>query len=97
MIQRGSQLRVTTNTTSILMTRIRLAIVLALLPTLALAQTRSYRDNMAREVGRSTTSPNGTTFYDALGRTTGRSITTNGTTTVYDASGREVGRVTKGR
>ena len=76
------------------MTMIRLAIVLTLLPTVALAQTRTYRDALGREVGRSTTSGDTTTFSDALGRQRRGS---NGNVTIYDASGRQIGTITNGR
>jgi hypothetical protein len=72
----------------------RFAVLLALLPTAALAQTRTYQDASGREVGRSVTNQNGTVFYDAMGRTTGRSSTdSNGTTTIYDQMGRQVGTI----
>jgi YD repeat-containing protein len=76
------------------MTLIRLAIVLALLPSVALAQTRTYRDALGREVGRSTTSGNTTTFTNPLGQQTGRAVTSNGTTTIYDQMGRERSKIT---
>jgi hypothetical protein len=67
------------------MTMIRLALVLALLPTVALAEQRTYRDNMSREVGRSITDTKGNTvYYDNTARQTGRAVTSNGTTTIYD-------------
>ena len=68
-----------------------LAIALALLmPTDALAQSRTFYDSSGRVSGRSITGTNGaTTFYDATGRVTGRTSTSsNGTTTVYGADGR---------
>ena len=76
------------------MNMIRLTIVLALLPTVALAQTRTYRDALGRETGRSVTSPNGTTYYDAMGHNVGRSFNQNGITTIYDQIGRERGKIT---
>jgi hypothetical protein len=77
---------------------LRLAIVLALLPAGALAPTRTYRDTLGREVGRSTTSGNTTTFQDGWGHQTGRSVRNgNGNVTTYDASGRQIGTITKGR
>ena len=74
-----------------------LAIALALLmPTDALAQSRTFYDASGRVTGRSTTGSNGsTTIYDASGRVTGRTSTSsNGTTTIYDSDGRSVGTVT---
>jgi len=74
----------------------RLAVVLALLmPTDALAQSRTFYDASGRVSGRSTTGSDGsTTIYDASGRVTGRTSTSGNQTTIYDASGRNVGRVT---
>jgi YD repeat-containing protein len=64
------------------------------MPASALAQTRTYRDALGREVGRATPSGNTTTFTNPLGQQTGRAVTgSNGTTTIYDTSGREVGRI----
>ena len=74
-----------------------LAIALALLmPTEALAQSRTFYDASGRVTGRSITGSNGsTTIYDASGRVTGRTSTSsNGTTTIYDSDGRRVGSVT---
>ena len=82
----------TTNTKAIA----RLAIVLMLMPTAALAQSRTFYDSSGRVSGRSITDSSGsTTIYDASGRVTGRTSTSsNGTATIYDASGRNVGSVT---
>jgi YD repeat-containing protein len=73
------------------------AVLLAMLmPTDALAQSRTFYDSSGRMSDRSNTGTNGsTTFYDASGRVTGRSsIGSNGTTTFYDANGRRVGTLT---
>jgi YD repeat-containing protein len=71
-------------------------IVLALLmPTDALAQSRTFYGADGRVTGRSITGSSGaTTIYDASGRVTGRTSTSGNQTTIYDASGRTVGRVT---
>ena len=74
-----------------------LAALLALLiPTDALAQSRTYYDGSGRVTARSTTGTNrATTYYDASGRVTARTSTNStGTTTTYDASGRRVGTIT---
>ena len=73
-----------------------LLVLIALLPTGALAQSRTFYGADGRVTGRSTTDSAGsTTIYDASGRVTGRSSTSsNGTTTIYDASGRQVGSTT---
>ena len=74
--------------------------MLALLPTVALAQQQRQRPSrmptVARLAARSADGRN-TTFYDAMGRNTGRSVTSGGTTTVYDQMGRQLGNITKGR
>jgi hypothetical protein len=74
-----------------------LAIVGALLlPTAALAQTKShtFRDASGRAIGRSVTDTKGNaTYYDSMGRNTGRSVTSGGTTTVYDQMGRQTGTI----
>ena len=67
-----------------------LAIMLAL-PTAALAQSRTYQDNMSRETGRSVTSGNNAARHDAMDRNTGRSVTSGDRTIVYDRMGRQVG------
>jgi hypothetical protein len=78
--------------------KVMAALALALLPTAALAQTHTFQDTKRREIGRSITNQNGTTYYDAMGRNIGRSVNQNGTTTIYDVSGRRVGSIrTKGR
>ena len=65
-----------------------------LLPTAALAQQRTFRDAMGREVGRSVSDTKGnTTFYDAAGRNTGRLVTNGNTTTTYDNFGRHTGSI----
>ena len=76
-----------------------LAIALALLPTVALAepQRQTFKDANGRELGRSVSDGRNTTFYDAMSRRTGRSVTSGGTTIVYDNMGRQVGNITKGR
>ena len=73
-----------------------LAIVLSLISSDVLAQSRTYYDSSGKVSGRSTTDSAGaTTFYDASGRVTGRSsINSSGTATFYDASGRQTGSVT---
>jgi hypothetical protein len=60
---------------------------------LAGAQSRqTYRDNMGREVGRSTTDARGnTTFYNPLGQQTGRAVTNGNSTTYRDNMGRQTG------
>ena len=70
--------------------------LVALMPTTALAQGRTYYGADGRVTGRSTTDSQGsTTFYDASGRVSGRTSTdSQGTTTIYDASGRRTGSVT---
>ena len=73
---------------------VRLAIVLALLPTVALAQTHSFQDTKGREIGRSVTKRNGTTYYDAMGRNIRRSVTHGNTTTIYENLGRRTGSIT---
>ena len=74
-----------------------LAIALALLmPTDALAQSRTFYGVDGRVTGRSTTDSGGsTTFYDASGSITGRSSTSGNQTTIYGSDGRRVGTVTK--
>jgi YD repeat-containing protein len=67
-----------------------------LMPTHALAQSRTFHDSSGRVSGRSITGTTGsTTYYDASGRVTARASTgSNGTTTIYGADGRRVGTVT---
>ena len=74
-----------------------LAIVLALLmPTDALAQSRTFYDSSGRVSGRSTTDSDGsTTYYNASGRVTGRRSTGGDTMTIYGADGRVVVTVTQ--
>jgi hypothetical protein len=75
-----------------------LAIALALLmPTDALAQSRTFYDASGRVSGRSITGSSGsTTLYDASGCVTGRASTSsNCTTTIYGSDGCRVGTVTK--
>ena len=86
----------TPSTTSTKKAIARLAIVLVLMPTAALAQSRTFYDASGRVTGRSTSGSNGsTTIYDASGRVTGRTSTgSNGTTTIYGSDGRRVGSVT---
>jgi YD repeat-containing protein len=71
-------------------------LLIALAPTTALAEQRSYYDASGRSVGKSSTDSQGTTtFYDSRGNVTGRASTdTQGTTTIYDPTGRDVGRTT---
>ena len=73
-----------------------LAIALALLmPTDALAQSRTFYGVDGRVTGRSATDSGGsTTFYDASGRIAGRSSTNGNQTTIYGSDGRRVGTVT---
>ncbi len=74
------------------------ALVMALLmPTAALAQSRTFYGADGRAAARSTTDSSGsTTIYGADGRVTGRTSTSsNGTTTIYGSDGRRVGTVTK--
>jgi len=76
------------------MTKILLALALALLATEASAQSRQYYDSSGKSLGRSSTDSQGTTtFYDAGGRITGRASKSGDTTTVYDDRGRNVGRI----
>ena len=71
------------------------AIVLMLMPTDALAQSRTFYGADGRVAGRSTTGSNGaTTFYDASGKVTGRSSTSGNQTTIYGCDGRRTGTVT---
>jgi YD repeat-containing protein len=73
-----------------------LTIVLALLmPTDALAQSRTFYGMDGRVTGRLATDSGGsTTFYDASGRIAGRSSTSGNQTTIYGSDGRRVGTVT---
>ena len=74
-----------------------LTIALALLmPTDALAQSRTFYDASGRVTGRSITGSNdSTTIYDASGRVTGRTSTgSNGTTTIYGSDGRKADTIT---
>lgn len=75
------------------------AIVLALLPTAAMAEPlrKTFKDANGREVGRSVSDGRNTTFYDAMGRNTGRSVTSGNNIITYDNMGRQTGTVTKGR
>ena len=59
--------------------------------------TRTFHDNMGREVGRATTNGSTTTFRDNFGRETGRAVKSGNGTTFYDNFGREVGRASRGR
>jgi YD repeat-containing protein len=72
------------------------AIVLMVMPTGVLAQSRTFYGADGRVTGRSSTNSSGaTTIYDANGRVTGRTSSgSSGTTTIYDAGGRSVGTVT---
>jgi hypothetical protein len=73
-----------------------LAIALALLmPTDALAQSRTFYGVDGRVTGRSATDSGGsTTFYDASGSIAGRSATSGNQTMIYGSDGRRVGTVT---
>ena len=73
-----------------------LLVLAALLPTGALAQSRTYYGADGRVSRRSITDSGGAvTFYGADGRVTGRAVTdSQGTTSIYDASGRKTGSVT---
>ena len=73
-----------------------LLVLVALLPTAALAQQRTIYGPDGKVTGRVTTDSQGsTTIYDAAGRVTGRtSIDSQGTTTLYGSDGRKVGTVT---
>jgi YD repeat-containing protein len=73
-----------------------LTIALALLmPTDALAQSRTFYGVDGKVTGRSATDSGGsTTFYDASGRIAGRSSTSGNQTTIYGSDGRRVGTVT---
>jgi hypothetical protein len=81
------------------MTIARLAILLlALLPTAALAESRTFYDSDGRLSGRSISSGNATTYYGRDGKVTGRSTTSGNQTTIYGRDGRRIGTVTtKGR
>jgi hypothetical protein len=59
------------------------------------ADTRTFKDSMGREIGRSTTHGNTTTFRDSMGRETGRAVRSGNGTTFYDNFGRETGRSLK--
>lgn len=74
-------------------------VLLALLPSAALAQQQTIYGPDGRVQGRVTTDSAGSkTIYDASGRVSGRTSTgSNGTTTIYDAGGRNVGSVTNER
>jgi YD repeat-containing protein len=71
-------------------------VLLALLPSAALAQQSTIYGPDGKVTGRVATDSQGsTTIYDAAGRVTGRTSTdSQGTTTIYDASGRKAGSVT---
>jgi YD repeat-containing protein len=72
-----------------------LAVVLILMPTEAMAQSRTFYDASGRVTGRSTTGSGGaTTIYGADGRVTGRTSTSGNQTTIYGSDGRRVGTVT---
>jgi hypothetical protein len=51
--------------------------------------TRTFKDSMGREIGRSTTHGNTTTFQDNMGRDTGRAVRSGSGTTFYDSMGRQ--------
>jgi YD repeat-containing protein len=72
----------------------KIAILLILiLPTAALAQSRTYYDVGGRVIGRSTAdSQRSTTYYDAGGRVSARPSTSGNTTTTYSAGGRVIQR-----
>jgi YD repeat-containing protein len=73
-------------------------LVLLLIPTDAMAQSRSFYGADGRLTGRSTTGSNGaTTFFNASGKVTGRSSTSGNQTTIYGSDGRRVGTVTTTR
>jgi YD repeat-containing protein len=76
--------------------RFIVALLALLVSDAAVAQQRTYRDSMGRNIGRSITDTRGnTTSYDAMGRNTGRSVTdSRGNTTFYDSFGRNTGRST---
>ena len=86
----------TPNTTSNTKAIASLAIVLASLPTAALAQQQhqTFRDGNGRTLGRSSSDTKGNTiYYDNMGRNTGRSVTHGNSTTAYDQMGRETGNI----
>jgi YD repeat-containing protein len=69
---------------------------LLILPTAALAQSRTYYDAGGRVIGRSATdSQRSTTYYDAGGRVSARASSSGNTTTIYDAAGRRTGTISK--
>lgn len=72
-----------------------IAVLLALLPSAALAQQRTIYGADGKVSGHITTDSQGSrTVYDAAGRIVGRTSTdSQGTTTIYDAAGRKVGSV----
>jgi hypothetical protein len=57
--------------------------------------TRTFKDDMGREIGRADTQGNTTTFRDNMGRETGRAVRSGSGTTFYDSSGRETGRASR--
>ena len=66
-----------------------------LLPTGALAQSRTIYGADGKVAARSTTDSAGsTTIYGASGRVTGRTSTSGNQTTIYGSDGRRVGSVT---
>ena len=70
---------------------------LALLAAIAQIMLVLIGHSSGREIGRTTTNGNTTTFYDNLGRETGRASRRGNGTTFYDNFGRETGRVSRGR
>jgi hypothetical protein len=53
--------------------------------------THTFKNNLGREIGRSTTHGNTTTFRDRMGRETGRAVRSSNGTTFFDSMGRETG------
>ena len=72
-----------------------LLVLAALMPTDALAPSRTFYGADGRVTGRSITGSGGaTTIYGADGRVTGRTSTSGNQTTIYGSDGRRVGTVT---
>jgi hypothetical protein len=78
-----------------------LAIIIALAPTLALAEpaaaqsttTKSYNDNRGSFAGQSWTRGNTTSFSDGQGRFSGSAIRHGNSTSFYDGRGRYTGSI----
>jgi len=75
-----------------------IALLLALVTTEVLAQSRTIYGSDGKVIGRERTNSNGsTTLYDSSGRVKGRTSTSGNTTTLYSADGRRIGTTTKNK